>query len=114
MSLRALHWLLTAALLALAVVFVVWFHDDRHRTAALLVFALPPALLAALALRSARARFWAGVFALGWFSHGVMAAWSQPQARGLAWLELLLALLVVALVSGPGVAARFGKRRAAR
>ncbi len=114
MSLRALHWLLTVALLALTVLFVAWFHDDRHRTAALLVFALPPALMAALALRSARARFWAGVFALGWFSHGVMAAWSQPHVRGLAWLELLLALLVVALVSGPGVVARFGKRRATR
>ncbi|CAG2085613.1 DUF2069 domain-containing protein [Xanthomonas euroxanthea] len=114
MSLRATHWLLTAALLALTVLFVTWFHDDRHRAAALLVFALPPALMAALALRSARARFWAGVFALGWFSHGVMAAWSQPQARALAWLEVLLALLVVALVGGPGMAARFGRPRPPR
>ncbi|MCC4588187.1 DUF2069 domain-containing protein [Xanthomonas sp. NCPPB 1067] len=114
MTPRAVHWSLAAALLALAALFVIWFHDDAHRTAALLVFALPPALMGALAVRSARARFWAGVFALGWFSHGVMAAWSQPDARGLAWLELLLALLVIGLVSGPGVAARFGGRRRAR
>ncbi|MBB4130700.1 DUF2069 domain-containing protein [Xanthomonas sp. 3075] len=114
MSLRAVHWLLTAALVALTLLFVIWFRDDRHQLAALLVFALPPALMAALALRSARARFWAGVFALGWFSHGVMAAWSQPGVRGLAWLELLLALLVVALVGGPGMAARFGKKRQPR
>ncbi|PPU77457.1 MULTISPECIES: DUF2069 domain-containing protein [Xanthomonas] len=114
MSLRAVHWLLTAALLALAVLFVIWFHDDARRTASLLVFALPPAWMGVLAVRSARARFWAGVFALGWFSHGVMAAWSQPEARGLAWLELLLALLVIGLVSGPGVAARMGGKRKAR
>lgn len=107
-----MHWLLTAALLALAALFAAWFHDDPRPLAALIVFVLPAALTGVLAVRSARARFWAGVFALGWFSHGVMAAWSQPQARGLAWLELLLALAVVALVGGPGMAARFGKKRA--
>ena len=78
------------------------------------VFRLVAMVMAMGAVRSARARFWAGVFALGWFSHGIMAAWSAPGVRGLAWLELLLALLVVALVSGHGVAARFGKRRAPR
>ncbi|MCC4606965.1 DUF2069 domain-containing protein [Xanthomonas campestris pv. zinniae] len=114
MSLRATRWLLTAALLALALLFVAWFHDDARPIAALIVFVLPAALTGVLAVRSARARFWAGVFALGWFSHGVMAAWSQPHARGLAWLELLLALLVIGLVSGPGVAARFGSKRRAR
>ncbi|WP_022971782.1 DUF2069 domain-containing protein [Xanthomonas maliensis] len=106
--------MLRIALLALAVLFVAWFRDDPHWLATLLVFALPPALLAIWAGRSARARFWAGVFALGWFSHGVMAAWSLPHVRGLAWIEVVLALLVIALVSGPGVAARFGKRRARR
>ncbi|AVQ06080.1 TPA: DUF2069 domain-containing protein [Xanthomonas vasicola pv. zeae] len=111
MSVRVMHWLLSAALLALAVLFAVWFHDDPRPIAALIVFVLPTALTGVLAVRSARARFWAGVFALGWFSHGVMAAWSQPQARGMAWLELLLALAVVGLVGGPGMAARFGKKR---
>ncbi|MCL1558831.1 hypothetical protein A7D16_03405 [Xanthomonas nasturtii] len=114
MSVRAMHWLLSAALLALAALFAVWFHDDPRPLAALIVFVLPAALTGVLAVRSARARFWAGVFALGWFSHGVMAAWSQPQARALAWLELLLALAVVGLVGGPGMAARFGGKRKAR
>nr|WP_283161727.1 DUF2069 domain-containing protein [Xanthomonas nasturtii] len=109
-----MHWLLSAALLALAALFAVWFHDDPRPLAALIVFVLPAALTGVLAVRSARARFWAGVFALGWFSHGVMAAWSQPQARALAWLELLLALAVVGLVGGPGMAARFGGKRKAR
>ncbi|MFW3173381.1 DUF2069 domain-containing protein [Xanthomonas phaseoli] len=111
MSVRATHWLLSAALLALAALFAVWFHDDPRPLAALIVFVLPAALTGVLAVRSARARFWAGVFALGWFSHGVMAAWSQPQARAMAWLELLLALAVVGLVGGPGMAARFGRKR---
>ncbi len=110
-NVRAMHWLLSAALLALAVLFAVWFHDDPRPLAALIVFVLPAALTGVLAVRSARARFWAGVFALGWFSHGVMSAWSQPQARGMAWMELLLALAVVGLVGGPGMAARFGKKR---
>nr|WP_283161080.1 DUF2069 domain-containing protein [Xanthomonas nasturtii] len=109
-----MHWLLSAALLALAALFAVWFHDDPRPLAALIVFVLPAALTGVLAVRSARARFWAGVFALGWFSHGVMAAWSQPQARALAWLELLLALAVVGLVGGPGMTARFGGKRKAR
>ncbi|KUF24941.1 DUF2069 domain-containing protein [Xanthomonas phaseoli] len=114
MSVRATHWLLSAALLPLAALFAVWFHDDPRPLAALIVFVLPAALTGVLAVRSARARFWAGVFALGWFSHGVMAAWSQPQARAMAWLELLLALAVVGLVGGPGMAARFGRKRPPR
>ncbi|MBB4722844.1 DUF2069 domain-containing protein [Xanthomonas euvesicatoria] len=114
MSVRAMHWLLSAALLALAALFAVWFHDDPRPLAALIVFVLPAALTGVLAVRSARARFWAGVFALGWFSHGVMAAWSQPQARGMAWVELLLALAVVGLVGGPGMAARLGRKRPPR
>lgn len=109
-----MRWLLSAALLALAVLFAAWFHDDPRPIAALIVFVLPAALTGALAVRSARARFWAGVFALGWFSHGVMVAWSQPQACGMAWLELLLALAVVGLVSGPGMAARLGDKRLPR
>ncbi|RBG76209.1 DUF2069 domain-containing protein, partial [Xanthomonas oryzae pv. oryzae] len=31
-----------------------------------------------------------------------------------AWMELLLALAVVGLVGGPGMAARFGKKRPPR
>ncbi|MGQ3469548.1 DUF2069 domain-containing protein, partial [Xanthomonas campestris] len=39
MGRRGAHWLLTAALLALSALFVAWFHDGRHRVAAVLVFA---------------------------------------------------------------------------
>lgn len=103
---------LGATLLALAALYAAWFHDDRDRIAALLVFALPPLLLGIGALRgSALARFWAGVFGLFWFSHGVMAAWSDPPQRAYAWAELLLALLAIGLASAPGLRARFAGKR---
>jgi len=100
-----------AALLALAALFIAWFHDDRHAAAALLVFALPPLLLAVPAWRGGRrAAFWAGVLALFWFSHGVMVAWTRPDERLLAWLEIGLSLLIVGTVSWSGLRARFGRR----
>ena len=103
---------LALALVALALLFGAWFHDDRHRIAALLVFALPPLLLVPGALRgSRRAAFWAGVLGLAWFSHGVMVAWSRPAERGWALAEVVLSLVIVIAGSLPGLRARFGRRR---
>ena len=39
---------------------------------------------------SATAAFWAGVFGLFWFSHGVMLAYSNPAVRAYAWVEIVL------------------------
>ncbi|MFZ5635752.1 MAG: DUF2069 domain-containing protein [Pseudomonadota bacterium] len=104
--------LLAIALFGLAALYAFWFHDDDDRIAALLVFALPPALLALGVLtRRATARFWAGVFALCWFSHGVMAAWAHANERGYALAEIALALIVVFASSAPGLRARFGRGR---
>jgi len=104
---------LAAALLALAVLYAAWFHDDRHRLAALLVFALPPLLALAGVLYggtiAAKAAFWAGVLGLFWFSHGVMIAWSDPARAGWAWAEIALSLVVIVAGSWPGLRARFGK-----
>ena len=50
------------------------------------------------------------VLALGWFSHGVMSAWSHPETALLAWVEIALSLLVIALASLPGLRARFGRK----
>ncbi|MFC6840012.1 DUF2069 domain-containing protein [Xanthomonas theicola] len=114
MNATRLRHALGATLLLLALLYAAWFHNDRHRLAALLVFALPPLLLAIGVLRgSALARFWSGVCALVWFSHGVMAAWSHPPQRAHAWAELLLALLVVGLSSAPGLRARCARKRGA-
>lgn len=103
---------LIAALLGLVALYAVWFRDDPHRIAALLVFALPPLLLALGALARRRtAPFWAGVFALAWFSHGVMSAWTHPETRAFALIEVALALAVVFAANASGLRGRFAKRR---
>lgn len=101
---------LVIALLALAALYAVWF----GRTAewfAVGFFALPPLALAIAAWGGWRnAGFWAGVLALGWFSHGVMVAWSRPADRGFALLGVLLAVVVIIAANQAGLRARFGKR----
>ena len=101
---------LALALVALALLFLDWFRAEGW--VALVVFALPPLLLAIALLRGggARTAFWAGVLALLWFSHGVMVAWTRPPERVHALVEVALALVVVALASLPGLRARFGRR----
>ncbi|GAB3386804.1 DUF2069 domain-containing protein [Lysobacter fragariae] len=100
---------LVAVLVALVGLFLFWFGNDS--TAALVVFAAPPALLALAALRGWRqAGFWSGVLALGWFSHGIMVAWSRAPERMFATLEIVLALIVVFAASLPGMRARFAKK----
>ena len=96
---------LVGAVLALGVLFVAWFADDPRPAAALSV--LPPLLLAVARWRGHRkASFWAGVLALGWFSHGVMVAWTRPAERGFALAEVALALVIVLASSWPGLRAR--------
>lgn len=103
--------LLVAALLGLAALYTLWFHADSDRVAALLVFALPPLLLGIGALaRRATARFWAGVFALAWFSHGVMVAWAHADQRVYALIEIALALIVIFASNAPGLRTKFGKK----
>lgn len=98
---------LASVLLALALLFAGWALGHPHPLAGLLAFALPPALLAAAALRAwRRAGFTAGVLALLWFSHGVMLLWAEPAARAWALGETLLALLVVHAACLPGWRAR--------
>ena len=103
--------LLSAALLALAALFALWSRDDRNVIAVLLVFALPPLLLAiGVWARRPSARFWSGVIALGWFSHGVMVAWADAAQRGHALAEIALALFIVFVSSASGLRAKFGRK----
>ena len=103
---------LALALFALTAVYVAWFWHDRHALAAVLVFAVPPAVLGLLAWRGwTRAGLAAGLVALAWFSHGVMVAWTRPQERMFAFAELLLAVVIIYLASMPGLRARFRKPR---
>ena len=103
--------LLALALLALAALFGLWFARGAHARAAALLLVLPPLLLAMAAWRGwPRAGFVSGVFALFWFSHGVMLAWSEPAQRVFALVEVVLALVVVYASSIDGIRARFGKQ----
>lgn len=102
---------LAIALFALAAMYAAWFWHDRHALAAMLVFVLPPLLLAVLAWRGwTRAGLSAGLVALLWFSHGVMVAWTRPQERAFAFAEILLTLVIISFASLPGLRARFSKR----
>ena len=104
--------ILIAALLLLAALYALWFAHDPHRIAAWLVFALPPALFAIAVARGRRtAGFWSGVFALAWFSHAVMVAWTRPPERMFAISALVLSLVIVFAASAPGLRARFATPR---
>lgn len=105
-------WTLLGALIALAALFSLWYLLPReHLAAGLLVFVLPPLLLAlGVALRSRLAAYWAGVVALGWFCHGVMLAWSSPDERAYALIEVALALVVIFAANLAGIKARLGKK----
>ena len=103
--------LLILALLGLAVLFGLWAGRGEHALAAVLLLVLPPLLLAVAAWRGwPRAGFAAGVFALLWFSHGVMLAWSEPAQRGMALLEVALALAIIYAACLPGARARREKK----
>ncbi len=103
--------LLALALFGLAALYVLWFWNDRHALAALLIFAMPPALFGVAALRRwPPAGLSAGLVALIWFSHGILVAWTRAAERPFAFAEILLALSVIYLASMPGLRARFSKR----
>jgi uncharacterized membrane protein len=102
---------LVSALLGLAALYTLWYHADNDRIAALLVFALPPLLLGiGVLVRRATARFWAGVFALCWFSHGVMVAWAHADQRIYGLVEIALALAIIFMSNAPGLRAKFGRK----
>ena len=102
--------ILCLALLALVLLYGIWFAREAQWFA-LGVFALPPLLLALAVPRAgAHAGFWAGLMALLWFSHGVMVAWTRPPERVFALVEVVLAVLVVFAASVPGLRARFGRK----
>lgn len=102
------HRVLLFALIALVALYAYWFQTQPP---ALAVFAVPVAVLAlAVAFNRRTAGFWSALFALMWFSHGIMVAWTRAPERGFALLEVALAVVVVFAASIPGMQARFSKR----
>jgi uncharacterized membrane protein len=71
-----------------------------------------PLLLAAggMLARRPSARFWAGVFALLYFCHGITEAWTLEAARLLGLGESALAVLVIVASNWNGLRARLGGR----
>ena len=109
---RSPRRMLAAILLAQALLYLAWFHDDRNALAAMLVFVLPLLLLLVGTLTGGgRAPFWAGVLGLFLFCHAVMTAWADPAQRGLALCGVVLSVLAVFASSWDGLRARFGARR---
>lgn len=94
----------------------VWWHPiagvGDHWLAASMIAAPLWIVVILLALRRPRAAFWGALAALLYFSHGVMEAWSAPEVRLLAWIEIGLSLLAIGGASWSGMRARFGTRRA--
>lgn len=113
MSARAFAGLGILALLALQFVWHAGVAPPRSGPPwfTALVFALPllPVVVLVL-LRHPRAAFWGALAALLYFCHGVTEAWTAPDVRGLAWIEILLSVLVVFATSWPGLRRRLGLR----
>jgi uncharacterized membrane protein len=100
-----------AALFVLHLVWhTLWAPPANGRIALALVLTLLPLLLPLLALRRGahRALLWIGIISLGYFCHGVVAAWSEPAVRGPALLEVLLCVVLIGTL---GWITRSGKTR---
>jgi uncharacterized membrane protein len=75
------------------------------------LYALPilPAVILLL-LRHRRAAYWGAVAALLYFSHGVMEAWADPDARPLALAEAALSVWLIFAYGWDGLQARLARR----
>lgn len=85
---------------ALALLQIVWhawlLPPARMPMGVALVIALVPLAIPLLYWRTpSRALLLTGMISLFYFCHGVTEAWSAPQERVLAWIELLLAVVIV-------------------
>lgn len=91
-----------AALVLLQPAWYLWLAPPANgRPWIALLLTLPPLLLPLTALRPnpRRALLWAGIIALFYFCHAIVAAWVVPQARVPAVIE---ALLCAILIAAPG------------
>lgn len=107
---RRLGYAAWAALALLQIAWHAWLLPPaRMPVAVALAIALVPLAMPLLYWRTpSRALLVAGTVSLLYFCHGVAEAYAAPRERGLAWIELLLAVAVVL------ACAHLPKRRAAR
>ena len=110
--LRPLPWILALALLQPA--WHLWLAPSTWLPPVFVVVVMSLPILPAVLLglfRRPSAGFWGGVAALLYFSHGVMALWSNPDVTVLAWVETLLSVGLVVVASWRGLQARAAARR---
>ena len=88
-----------AALIALTLLEVIWHAwllPGSSISATLIVTALPAAFCVLLCTRNLRRGVLVGgMLCLLYFAHGVSSAYSEPDARVLAFIEIALALTVI-------------------
>ena len=99
MNARRIGFAAWGALVLLQPAWYLWLAPPANGRAWLaLLFTVPPLLLPLTALRAdpRRALFWAGIVALFYFCHGIVAAWAEPQARIPALIEALLCAVLIA------------------
>ncbi|WP_243039379.1 DUF2069 domain-containing protein [Dyella sedimenti] len=89
-----------AAWAALALLQLAWhgwlFPAQQLPAPLVLAITVIPLLLPLLALRNVRrALLWVGILSLFYFCHGVSEAWSAPDERWLAWLEIAFTLALI-------------------
>lgn len=97
MSATTLGFAAWAALVVLQPLWYLWWAPPAGGDASLaLAITLPPLLLPLLALRrgAKRALLWIGIISLGYFCHGIVAAYSEPAARAPALVEVALCVLL--------------------
>lgn len=90
--------LLWAALVPLQFLWHLWLAPPANGRAGLaLALTVPALLLPFLAWRSGARRMllWAGVLALFYFTHAVVAAWVSPASRVPALVQVLLCTVVI-------------------
>jgi uncharacterized membrane protein len=110
--LRPVHRIGLAAWAALAVLQPLWHAwlapPERLPLGLVLAVTILPLLLPLTALRHPRrALLWVGILSLFYFCHGVSEAWSAPETRVLAIVEIVLTVLLIGTL-GAGVRRRAG------
>jgi len=108
--LRTVHRVGFAAWAALVLLQPLWHAwlapPERLPLGLVLTVTILPLLLPLTALRRPRrALLWVGILSLFYFCHGVSEAWSAPDTRALAIVEIVLTVLLIGTL-GAGVRRR--------
>jgi len=113
MSARRSGLALIAGLLALQLAWRGFFPGDLRAPWVWFVIATLPlaSCLAASWVGRPTALFWSGMFGLGYFCHGLLAALIDPPLRLAGLLEVVLSVALIGAVAVDGLQRRRGRRQ---